>query len=174
MRIANDIPKVVALFVILTIALVVGRISAQDSAKSEAAKDAAKVSEPPPRESAESYAKIRVEVELRGTLHYAAAGSTVTALWRTYELYHDDKELRGPAPEPWKLDFRRAKKLQGTIKALDGKEVVLTGQSELRMVMQRLPMGGSGGFGGQNWPPSPTWSVDHSVLVSGVRLADEK
>jgi hypothetical protein len=173
MRLVNDVRKLAALFVILTIASVDGRLCGQDAVERTAqGKDTTGPPEqPPPHDSAESYVKIRVEVELRGRLHYAAAGSTITAIWRNYELYHDDKVLPGAASEPWKLDFSRAKQLQATAKSLDGKEVVITGKSELRMEVRLLPPGGSG-FGGRDWPPAPTWSVQRTVLVSGVRLPD--
>ncbi len=156
MRLTRDIPKLAALLSLLAIASAAGRSAAQDAT-----------------ESTESYVKIRVDVELRGTLHCTPAGSTVTAVWRNYELYHDDRELPGQGPETWKLDFRRARRWEAMAKALDGKEAVVVGRSELRMVSPRLPPGAGGGFSGQNPPPSPTWSVHHTILVSELRLADK-
>jgi hypothetical protein len=131
--------------------------------------------EPPERTSSGSYAKIRVEVEVRGTLQMMPQGATVTAVWRSYDLSDDTKEVaEASGKRAWKLDFAQAGGLQKTAARLDGKEVVVTGQAELRMVVQsvfRTPGGGSSSAPPPPFP-APTWRVGGTVMVAGLRLAD--
>jgi hypothetical protein len=130
---------------------------------------------PAPGPSKDSYVKMRVEVEIRGTVHITEKDATVTALYRGYS-FTDENKVTNSREETWKLDFSKARDLHGTAKALDGKEVVITGLSELRQLMQPPAPAGGPGFnpGPMPYLPGPSWHVHHTVLVTGVRLADGK
>ena len=54
---------------------------------------------------------------------------------------------------------------------IPGKEVVVIGMSELRMVTQKAR---PGGFGNGEQPPTPTWSLQRTVLVTGLESAGNK
>src|SRR5262245_35630595 len=88
--------------------------------------------------SKDSYVKVRVEVEVRGVLTASDKAVTVAARDRLYNLFRDADEIprEGTPATVYTLDFVRAKDLRELAKALDGKEVVVTGMSELRMVVQ--------------------------------------
>lgn len=121
--------------------------------------------------SKESYVKVRVEVEIRGVLRETDKGVTVVAHDRVYKLYNDAEEIENPSrATPYTLDFAAAKDLRELAKVLNGKEVVVAGKSELRAVMPVVPPGGhTGGFHGTL--PSPTWSLQRTVLVTGLKSA---
>lgn len=106
--------------------------------------------------SKDSYVKVRVEVEVRGILRDTDKGVTVTARDQMYNLFNDAEEITDPSKATvYSLDFARAKDLRELAKVLSGKEVVVTGTSELRMVTQvALPRGG----GSPERPPTPTWT----------------
>ena len=73
------------------------------------------------------------------------------------------------AATPYSLDFDRAKDLRELAQALNGKEVVVTGMSELRMVAPpRRSSGGDTGAGSPGPFPAPTWSLQRTVLVTGL------
>jgi hypothetical protein len=123
-----------------------------------------------PQQSKDSYVKVRVEVEVRGVLSHTEKATTVTARYPVFELWNDAKELADAAATPFSLDFDRARDLRELAKVLSGKEVVVTGMCELRMVTQQARPGG-----GQPFPfPAPTWSLQRSVLVTGLKSAGEK
>jgi hypothetical protein len=126
--------------------------------------------------SKDSYVKVRVEVEVRGILRDADKGLTVTARDQTYNLFNDAEEIIDPSRATvYILDFARAKDLRELAKVLSGKEVVVTGMSELRMVTQMARPGGTTGVGGsQERPPTPTWSLQRTVLVTGLKSAGTK
>src|SRR5437660_10960623 len=113
--------------------------------------------------SIDSYVKVRVEVEARGVLTYTDKAVTVTAQGRGYALYDDARELPdGRSTTPHTLDFTRAKDLRELARALDGKEVVVTGLSELRLVMPPGRAGGQAG-GSPVGFPAPTWNLRRTV-----------
>jgi len=125
--------------------------------------------------SKDSYVKVRVEVELRGILRDTDKGATVTARDQLYSLFNDAEEITDPSRATvYTLDFARAKDLRELAKVLSGKEVVLTGMSELRMVTQRGRPGGTTGGGSAELPPTPTWSLQRTVLVTGLKSAVDK
>ena len=132
----------------------------------------AKAPEPPK----ESYVKVRVEVEVRGVLGQASWDITVSSRFRVYELFNDAKEIREGggegAADVYTLDFARAKGLRELAVALKGKEVVVTGMSELRMVDR--PRRSGGGSGPGTGPPAPTWSLQRTILVTGLTSAKEQ
>ena len=123
--------------------------------------------------SKESYVKVRVEVEVRGVLAAMDRTVTVAARDRVYNLFSDAEEVprEGAAATMYTLDFVRAKDLRELAKALDGKEVVVTGMSELRMVVQATRPGGVTGAGSTGPIPSPTWSLQRTVEVTGLKSA---
>lgn len=125
--------------------------------------------------SKDSYVKVRVEVELRGVLWDTDKGATVTARDRLYNLFNDAEEItRSSRGTDYALDFARAKDLRELAKVLSGKEVVVVGMSELRMVTQITPMGGETGAGTPHPLPTPTWSLQRTVLVTGLKSAGDK
>jgi hypothetical protein len=128
--------------------------------------------EPPP--SKNSYVKVRVEVEIRGTLRHTDHGTTVTARERVFTLYNEAQELPfSGVGTPYTLDFARARDLRELAMVLSGKEVVVTGTSELRMVVQPPRPGGVTGAGSPGPLPVPTWSLQPSVQVTGLRTAKD-
>jgi hypothetical protein len=125
--------------------------------------------------SKDSYVKVRVEVEVRGILRDTDKGATITARDQLYNLFNDAEEITDESRATvYTLDFARAKDLREQAKVLSGKEVVLTGTSELRMVAQKARPGGT--TGASTPPPvsSPTWSLQRSVLVTGLKPAGDK
>jgi len=125
--------------------------------------------------SKDSYVKVRVEVEVRGVLTYTDKAVTVTARDRVYALYDDARELPdGASATAYTLDFARAKELRELARAFDGKEVVATGMSELRMVMPPRRAGGETGAGSLGPFPTPTWSLQRTVEVTGLKSAAAK
>jgi hypothetical protein len=127
-----------------------------------------------PRPSKDSYVKVRVEVELRGVLSHTDKATTVTARYPVFELWNNAKELPDAAATPFSLDFDRAKDLRELAQALNGKEVVVTGMSELRMVAPPHRPGGSTGGGAPGPIPGPTWSLQQTVRVTGLKSAGNK
>jgi hypothetical protein len=123
--------------------------------------------------SKESYVKVRVEVEVRGVLAATNKTVTVAARDRVYNLFSDAEEVtrEGAPATVYTLEFVRAKDLRELAKALDGKEVVVTGMSELRMVVQATRPGGVTGAGSPGPIPSPTWSLQRTVEVTGLKSA---
>jgi len=128
----------------------------------------------PSKPSKDSYVKVRVEVEVRGVLSRTDKATTVTARYPVFELWNDAKELPDAAAVPFSLDFDRAKDLRELAKVLSGKEVVVTGTSELRMVTQQARPGGTTGGGQLLQFPAPTWSLQRTVLVTGLKSAGAK
>ena len=126
--------------------------------------------------SKESYVKVRVEVEVRGVLSATEKSVTVAARDRVYNLFSDAEEIprEGVPATVYTLDFVRAKDLRELAKALDGKEVVVTGMSELRTVVQPTRPGGVTGAGSQGPIPAPTWSLQRTVEVTGLKSAAGK
>jgi hypothetical protein len=157
-----------AILLSLGLALVVATANqADDKTPKEAPKQT-------PQPSKDSYVKVRVEVEVRGVLSHTDKATTVTARYPVFELWDNAKELPDAAATPFSLDFDRAKDLRELAQALNGKEVVVTGMSELRMVAPpRLPGGVTGG--GTPGPiPGPTWSLQQTVQVTGLKSAGNK
>ena len=127
---------------------------------------------PPPKDS---YVKVRVEVEIRGTLRVTDKGVAIASRNRLYDRFDDSEEITdATSVTVYRLDFARAKELRERAKLLSGKEVVVTGMSELRMVAQKPRPGGF--TGGAPLPPfpSPTWSLQRTVLVTGLVPAGDK
>ncbi|MCI0360034.1 MAG: hypothetical protein L0211_16275 [Planctomycetaceae bacterium] len=125
--------------------------------------------------SKDSYVKVRVEVELRGILRDTDKGATVTTRDQLYNLFNDAEEITRPSRGTvYALDFARAKDLRELAKVLSGKEVVVVGMSELRKVIEITPMGGETGAGSPHPPPTPTWSLQRTVLVTGLKSAGDK
>jgi hypothetical protein len=126
--------------------------------------------------SKDSYVKVRVEVEVRGILRDTDKGATVTARDQMYNLFIDAEEITDSSRATvYALDFARAKDLRELAKVLSGKEVVVTGMSELRQVSRKARPGGTTGFGGPSpQVSSPTWSLQRTVLVIGLKSAGNK
>ncbi len=126
--------------------------------------------------SKESYVKVRVEVEVRGFLRETDKEITVIARDQTYNLFNDAEEITDAARATvYTLDFARAKEQREMAKDLRGKEVVVSGMGELRMVTRVTPPGGITGAGGSSQgPPTPTWSLQRTVLVTGLKAAETK
>jgi hypothetical protein len=126
--------------------------------------------------SKESYVKVRVEVEVRGVLAASDKVVTVTARDRVYNLFSDAEEItrEGVPATVYTLDFVRAKDLRELAEALDGKEVIVTGMSELRTVVQSTRPGGVTGAGSPGPIPAPTWSLQRTVEVTGLKSAAGK
>ena len=159
-----------AILLSLGVALLVATTSlADDKTSKEAPKEASKPSK-------DSYVKVRVEVEVRGILRDTDKGATVTARDQLYNLFNDAEEITDPSRATvYTLDFARAKDLRELTKVLSGKEVVVTGMSELRMVRGHVRQGGTTGVGGSpELPPTPTWSLQRTVLVTGLKSAGTK
>jgi hypothetical protein len=130
----------------------------------------------------DGYVKVRVEVETRGVLKVTDKEAAVLTRYRYYDQRDDKKEnptAEGIPPHRIELDFTRHPELRELAKALDGKEVVLTGLSELRHVAPPpLPPGGfTGGM-----PPAgfgfyhamPSWVLQPTVLVTGLKSVPGK
>lgn len=130
--------------------------------------------EQPPQPSKESYFKVRVEVEVRGVLNFSDKATTVTARYPIFELGNDNNELPDARTTQFTLDFDRTKDLREVAKTLNGKEVVITGLSELRMVAPPRRPGGETGAGIPGPIPGPTWSLQQTVQVTGLKLAGNK
>lgn len=127
-----------------------------------------------PQPSKDSCVKVRVEVEVRGVLSYTDKAITVTARFPVFALWDDAKELPDAAATSYALDFARSKDLSELAKGVNGKEVVATGMSELRMVTPPARSGGgTGGGGSPHAFPAPTWSLQRTVLVTGLKSADK-
>jgi hypothetical protein len=125
--------------------------------------------------SKDSYVKVRVEVEVRGILRDSDKGVMVTARDRLYNRFNDAEELTDEGrPTTYTLDFARASDQRALAKALDGKEVVVIGLGELRMVNQKVRPGGFTGGGPFPQIPTPTWSLQRTVLVTGLKSVAQK
>ena len=127
------------------------------------------VAKEPPKPSKESYLKVRVEVEIRGTLQFGEKGATILAKDRTFDWFHPNAELEDVAyAGTYELDFTKAKDLRELAKVLSGKEVVVVGKAELKRFMQKV-RSGPGGYSGPNpmpfWHPTPVWIVQPSLQV---------
>ena len=127
-----------------------------------------------PAPSKGGYVKVRVEVEVRGILSHTDKATTVTARYPVFELWNDAKELPDAAATPFSLDFDRATDLRELAQALNGKEVVVTGMSELRMVAPPSRPGGVTGGGAPGPIPGPMWSLHQTVQVTGLKSAGNK
>ena len=125
--------------------------------------------------SSDSYVKVRVEVEMRGVLQVTEEVATISARDRLYNRYNDAEEITDETRATvYTLDFARAKNLHELAKVLNGREVVAVGMSELRMVNVEVRPGGFTG-GGFHLPfPSPTWSLQRTVLVTSLTPAADK
>jgi hypothetical protein len=124
------------------------------------------------------HVKVRVEVEIRGTLAVTGKGVTVAAQDRVYNLLHPNEENADhSAPTTYTLDFSRAKDLRELAKVLDGKEVVVSGVAEVRRYVhapKRGPGGGTGFSGPHPSPfafPVPAWYLQTTVLVASLKSA---
>jgi hypothetical protein len=126
--------------------------------------------------SKDTYVKVRVEVEMRGVLNASDKTVTVAVRDRVYNLFSDAEEIRreGAPATVHTLDFVRTKDLRELAKALDGKEVIVTGMSELRMVVQPTPPGRVTSGGSPGPIPVPTWSLLRTVEVTGMKSAAGK
>jgi hypothetical protein len=138
---------------------------------------------PPPKDA---YIKLRVEVEVRGTLKATDKGAVVLTRYSYFDAHNLDKAVPPtPGTPAFKvdLDFAKAKDAQELVKRLAGRDVIVTGSSELRHTTSvGFPGGGfGGGIGGV--PPGggfgfqgtqPAWQLHPTVLVTGLRPAPEK
>jgi hypothetical protein len=132
----------------------------------------------------DGYVKVRVEVEVRGLLKTTDKSAAVFTRYRYYDQRDASKEqplAEGIPPYRVELDFARAPELRELATVLDGKEVVVTGLSELRHVVPpppppggftggMPPLGGGLGF----YPPGPSWHLQPGLLVTGLKLVPGK
>lgn len=137
----------------------------------------------PPPPLKDGYVKVRVEVETRGVLKVTDKSAVVLTRYRYFDQRDDKKErpdAEGIPPHRIELDFARHPELRELAKALDGKEAVVTGLSELRQTLPPpAPPGGVTGFG----PPGgglgfyhamPSWQLQPTLLVTGIKSAPGK
>lgn len=131
----------------------------------------------------DGYVKVRVEVETRGVLQVTDKAAVVLTRYRYFDQSDAKKERperEGVPPHRIELDFTRHPELRELAKALDGKEAVVTGLSELRHVAPPpLPPGGGTGFGPPGggfgfYHPTPSWHLNPSLLVTGLKSAPGK
>lgn len=120
----------------------------------------------------DSYVKVSVDVEIRGTLQKQADPLQISARQRVYEVYHEDVELPYSAPRPWQLDFAANDELENAAARLIGRKVVLNGKCELRMLVHRSRPMGSSGFGPPPPPNDPTWALQPRVIVTDISAAE--
>ena len=147
---------------------------------------AAPAQEPVPPGVKEGNVKVRVEVEVRGLLKSTDKSTAVFTRYRYYDQRDPAKEqpvAEGVPPYRVELDFARNPDLRELAKALDGKEVIATGLSELRHALPPPPppggfTGGSGfgpqGFGFGFYHQGPSWHLHPGVLVTGLKLVPGK
>lgn len=119
----------------------------------------------------DSYVKIRVDVEIRGTLRNDANALQVSARQRVYQVDHEDVELPYSAPRAWQLDFVEDE-LKNTAAHLVGQKVVLNGNCELRMLIHPPRPMGSSGFGPPPPHNDPSWALQPIVTVTGIRAVE--
>jgi hypothetical protein len=165
-----------AILLSMGVALVVAASNlADDKALKNLADDKAPKAVPQP--SKESSVKIRVEVEIRGTLQVDEKGVTVTAQDRVFDWFSPETENPDwTRPAVYTLDFARAKDLSELAKLLNGKEVIITAMGEVRRYAQKLDRrpGGTGGGQGPAVFPTPFWELRRTVLVTGLKSAESK
>jgi hypothetical protein len=137
----------------------------------------------PPAAVKDGYVKVRVEVESRGVMKVTDKTAVVFTRHRHYDRIDPKKEVpavEGIPPYSLELDFTRSPELRELAKVLDGKEVIVTGLSELRHVVSPpVPPGGFTGGSGFGPPfgfynPGPSWHLQPPVLVTGLRLVPGK
>lgn len=122
-----------------------------------------------------SFVRFYVRAEARGTLAITDDGATITALRHAYKVSDPSKELpKFSTTQSWKLDFSGAKELGEAATKMDGKTVLVTGWGELRELWNAPEQPGAGSsFGRSPFPAaSPYWIVDHTIVVSDLRLAE--
>lgn len=172
MRTALLCSLVVAL--LTTTANLAGDKTAKEPPK-EAAKEPVKEAAKPPKDS---YVKVRVEIEVRGTLDVTDKGVTVAAYDRTYSLFQPTEEHSDwTRPAVYALDFIRAKDLRELAKVFHGKQVIVTGMAEMRRYVQKMEVRpGGNGFSGPHpfIHPVPTWNLQQTVLVTGLKSAENE
>lgn len=128
----------------------------------------------------DGYVKVRVEVETRGVLKVADKTAVLLTRYRYHDQRDDKKELPDPEgipPHRIDLDFTRHPELRELAKALDGKEAVVVGLSELRHVAP--PPAPPGGFTGGMAPHGffyqmPSWQLQPTVVVTSLKSAPGK
>lgn len=99
----------------------------------------------------DSYVKIAVDVEIRGTLRRKDDELQVSARQRVYQVDRENVELPYSAPRAWRLEFARDE-LKNAAARLVGQKVVLQGKCELRMLLHPPRPMGSSGFGPRHPP----------------------
>jgi hypothetical protein len=120
----------------------------------------------------DSYVKVSVDVEIRGTLQKQADPLQISARQRVYEIYHEDVELPYSAPRAWQLDFAQGEELKNVAARLIGRKVVLSGKCELRMLLHRPRPAIGSGFGPPPPPNDPTWALQPLVTVTDISAAE--
>ncbi|MFO0799355.1 MAG: hypothetical protein U0804_17950 [Gemmataceae bacterium] len=116
-----------------------------------------------------------------------ASARLKTAVRVTQYQYHEQRDAKtvrpareGVPPHRIELDFTRNPELRELAKALNGKEAVVTGLSELRnLAPPPAPPGGfTGGnpFGGGSgfYQPMASWYLHPTVLVTSLKTAPGK
>lgn len=119
----------------------------------------------------DSYVKIAVDVEIRGTLRGDDDELQVSARQRVYQVDRENVELPYSAPRAWQLEFARDE-LKNAAARLVGQKVVLQGKCELRMLLHPPRPMGSSGFGPPPPPNDPSWALQPVVTVAGIRAAE--
>jgi hypothetical protein len=100
--------------------------AAEEEAENEAAEEKA---------AANSYVKVKVEVELRGVLTCTDEAVTLSVVTREKDVWDRFKEVK------WVLDFGADKALRAKAKDLNGKTVLVEGRAPLQYQEQGLKIG---------------------------------
>ncbi len=113
-----------------------GKTAEEEAAEKKAHDEKAAENKAAEEKVANSYVKVKVEVELRGVLtctDEAATLSIVTDPFTEVRRLHDFAEFK-EVEVKWLLDFGAEKESRAKAKALDGKTVLVTGSAILRGV----------------------------------------
>ncbi len=122
---------------------------------------------------AENYAKIKLQVELRGVLQHKDKTTQLTARekvvhespGRDFGLIERKEGFQNIA---WTLDLNRLEDSNKLLEKFVGKEVAVDGTAELRMVIEDVPIR----VGGR--APAPRWEILRTVTVTSLRAAVAK
>jgi hypothetical protein len=125
------------------------------------------------------YVRIKIEVEIRGTLRHSSKGVFLETAEETFYLFDGDpkKDTSRKEASVWQLDLTKAKDLRKALGKLNGKSVIVTGTSELRktVITKLASITQRGSYlpkkiytSGEKWSPSRT------VLVTSWKVVANK